>query len=145
MTHHKSKNSCSNSIFFKARDHSKQKHQNRSLKAFNMKEFLALTTYIFSQAYISYLNRCSNQTHITWKSKNVKKCVKFSSLSWHSLKCNKKNSLKHHQYQHRTEKPLFMRAGEGQISFFLILHLLKTLFDANRVQVAQEGASAKHW
>lgn len=37
-----------------------------------------------------------------------------------------------------------MRASEGQFFFFLILHLLKTLFDANRVQVAQEGAAAKH-
>lgn len=41
-----------------------------------------------------------------------------------------------------------MIAIEGQVwgfsFFFLILHLLKTLFDANRVQVTQEGASAKH-
>lgn len=35
-----------------------------------------------------------------------------------------------------------MIAIEGPIHF-LILHLLKTLFDANRVQVTQECASAK--
>lgn len=37
-----------------------------------------------------------------------------------------------------------MIAIEGQIIFFNFA-FIKTLLDANRVQVAQEGASAKHW